>query len=414
MGSSLVALCADEESLRHPEMLGLAEERLAAQEWLRLFSQGEAARSFLRADREVEEVWVASSDDVDPINLAATLKKDRPDRRVGLLAEQRTGSLSSRANAGGIDAVFTRQAFLARYAEKKGVQVRGTVAQAETIPPARRSMQKQTRSANAFVLPVVSGSGGAGKSSVAVLAAVMAQTWGLKTLLLDFDFQFGDAARLLGEKDALTADAAAACLDKFDRLAPTRGLPAVIAAPEKLETAEALQSQANLLLDAACTRFDAVIVNTGATWQEQHAVALERCSKTLFLVDQRASSVHAAKHALELCGRCGIATTPFVFAVNHCSKTAPLTSIDVSCALGGVTACELHEGGSEVEELLSAGQAATLIRTKNPLCESIEKALGDMLPDCRKPVDAKAADSGARKLIGAYLPRRRKDTPCPC
>ena len=34
----------------------------------------------------VSEVWVASSDDVEPINLAATLKRDRADRRVCLLS----------------------------------------------------------------------------------------------------------------------------------------------------------------------------------------------------------------------------------------------------------------------------------------------------------------------------------------
>ena len=46
--------------------------------------------------------------------------------------------------------------------------------------------------------PVVSGSGGAGKSTVSVLSALIAQRMGYNTLLLDFDLQFGDAPALMG------------------------------------------------------------------------------------------------------------------------------------------------------------------------------------------------------------------------
>ncbi|MFQ9180674.1 MAG: hypothetical protein ACLR3C_12835 [Eggerthella lenta] len=91
MSGSLVALCADTTSLQHPESIGLAGENLAAQDWLRIFSSAEEARRFLRTDRLVDEV-VASSDDVAPINLAATLKRDRSDRCVCMLSFEDTGS----------------------------------------------------------------------------------------------------------------------------------------------------------------------------------------------------------------------------------------------------------------------------------------------------------------------------------
>ena len=94
--TALVALCADVTCLQHPETLGLAGENLASQEWLRLFASAAEARRFLRDDRSVGEVWVASCDDVAPINLAATLKRDRSDRCVCLVAFEGTGSLKSR------------------------------------------------------------------------------------------------------------------------------------------------------------------------------------------------------------------------------------------------------------------------------------------------------------------------------
>ena len=123
-----VALCADTESIRRPDLIGLAGENLARQEWLRLFSSGEEARRFLRADRSVAEAWVAGCDDVEPINLAAALKRDRADLRVCLLAFQGTGSLMSRATAAGIDASLTRQAFVERYtaAKRRHVPTGGT------------------------------------------------------------------------------------------------------------------------------------------------------------------------------------------------------------------------------------------------------------------------------------------------
>ena len=123
----LVALCADEASMAHPELIGLADERLFAQPWLRLFTSGSEIRTFLRHDRAVDEVWVVSCDDVEPINLAATIKGDRSDVRVCLVSFQGTGSLRSRASAANIDATLTRQAFVTRYAAFKRVRSAATL-----------------------------------------------------------------------------------------------------------------------------------------------------------------------------------------------------------------------------------------------------------------------------------------------
>ncbi|WP_278853535.1 P-loop NTPase family protein [Gordonibacter pamelaeae] len=145
--------------------------------------------------------------------------------------------------------------------------------------------------------------------------------------------------------------------------------------------------------------------------------ALERCSKALFLVDQRPSSLRACRHALELCSRCGIATGPFLFAANRCAKGAPLTSIDVSCALRGAPAVELRDGGGEVEELLGAGQPLDLIAAKNDLCTSLEHVLVDLLPGCEGRTLSLAEPSGARRERRFGRGRRRvgrRGAPCPC
>lgn len=443
----LVALCVDETSMGHPELIGLAEEKLFAQQWLRLFSSGADVRAFLRNDRSVDEVWVVSCDDVEPINLAATIKGDRGDLRVCLVSFQGTGSLLSRASAAGIDATLTQQAFAIRYAAFKRVRSvphpppgasdpstlrdsgplfqpqepfsetseasseprrlhPSAVVDVPSVEPEARQIEfplTQEAASDALLLPIVSGSGGAGKSTVSVLSALLAQRRGLKTLLLDFDLQFGDMREMAGMPDALGIDDILADPARLAQLAPTADMPAVLGAPRHLEEAESIARQAPALLDALKRMFDVIIVNTGAAWAEQHAVLLERCSKALFLIDQRGSSIASCRRALDLCARCGIAVGPFLFAVNFCAKGAPLTSIDVSCALRGAQTIELADGGAEVEEIMSEGHPMDLIESGNPLVQSLDGFLEGVLP-----ASGASAEGSEAPFVGRIRRKRRR------
>ncbi|MCL2888958.1 MAG: chromosome partitioning protein ParA [Eggerthellaceae bacterium] len=415
-----VVLCADSESLSNPQIIGLDGENLRTQEWLRVFCSAIDARNYLKAAEQAKEVWVASSDDVDPINLAAALKKDSSEKGVYLLAFQGSGSLKSRANAAGLDGTLNQQDFIARYTKRKHEMAENGSGAAwatspdpatSPVPPASsapllpafrpqvqnlesqeaateagfehlraQAATKASPGKSAHILSVVSASGGAGKSTIAALSALFAQGLGHRTLLLDADLQFGDMRFFLGEEKPLTIDALINEPKLLNRLKPSGLKPALLAAPPHLEQSEALIGKLPGLLEALKAFFDVIVVNTGAFWSEQHAALLERSSTALFLVDQRSSSLRACKHALDLCVRCGIAVHPFLFAVNRCSRNAPLTSIDVSCALQGAHVIELPEGGRDVSELLAAGLPFELINTRNDLCIGIEKMLLELLP----------------------------------
>ena len=509
MSMPLVALCADEECFRHPELLGLEGENLLAQQWLMPFTSAEAARAALRDAASVQEVWVVSCTDVAPINLAAALKRDRVDRRVCMLTAQESGSLRSRTTAAGVDASLTRQAFVERYAQCKQAAMRaielqagigpgagcapageaaapqqaafgnapsaaspygtaamptagfsgtfeGAAAPAVTMAtsagvrpgvdvcagerpdrPCRpigdegafavtaspygtasglgasgsssaSTANAQHPAAKGFLLPVVSGSGGAGKSAVALLAAHAVQGLGLRTLLLDFDLQFGDMAQLMGVKKPLRIDEVLARPERLAQLACEGKVPALLAAPEHVDAAEAVVAQAPALLDAVRERFDVIVANTGGAWAEQHAVLLERSSKALFLVDQRAASVHAAQRALDLCARCGIAVNPFLFTLNGCGKGAPLSSMDVSCALKGVHVHELPDGGADVEELLAAGLVGDLVDSRNDLFEGIEELMAEILPGVSAATGSSREGPGMPFLRGKRSRKRKK------
>ena len=403
MSGARIALCVDEETWRNPALVGLEGESLEAQDWLAVYADGEEARAGIAADRAIVEAWVVSCEDVEPINLAATLKADRPELCVRLVGFEGNGSLYSRAYNASIDEVMEASSFVKRYADEKrrARPMRGVTADVpvavRAVPPAEELSAEEAVAAlplpatlppaatalarpRGFVLPIVSGSGGAGKSSVAVASAFIASKMGYRVLLLDYDLQFGDACALAGAAAGLAIDEALAHPEQLEQLLMKNLNPTVIAAPRRLEDAERTAHDAASFIDDLAGAFDLVVANTGAAWAEYHAALLERSSAALFLVDQRASSIRACRHALELCARCGIATGPFQFALNRCRKGSPLSPVDVSCALQGAFVHEIEDGGPDVEDFLGAGAVSDLIESGNPFCTSLERVLTKVLP----------------------------------
>ena len=480
-----IALCIDSQSVSWPAALGLEDENLAAQNWLQIFTSAQDARTSLREQSDVEEVWVLSADDMEAINLAAALKQDCMQRQVSLFAAEESGSLLSRADTAGIDEVLPLKLFARHYSQEKSrivsrvtvldseklsMQIGSTsvsdlvqapfqsqepyqgegffqaqifpqpkelsrlqelsqagelpqvegVLQAEELMQVKEPMKVQVRQVSdkvttytsslgegAFFLPVVSGAGGTGKSTISLLCAITAQRMGYKTLLLDFDLQFGNLRELLGCPKALSIEDVLEVPTRVTRLHSEQAFPALLACPRRLETCDAVIAEAAYLLESLLPRFDVIVANTGAFWMDIHALLLERASKALFLVDQRASSLHACKHALELCDRCGIATNPFVFAVNRCSKGSLFSALDVSCALQASAAVELRDGGRDVEEMLSAGTPLDLFAENNALCDSVEQVLCGILPPLSAgQMERFSVPENSRRLFGRRKSRK--------
>ncbi len=500
---SKTLLCIDSESFEHPELIGLADENLAAQPWLRVFSNAQDARMALNNDSELGAAWVVSTDDMEGINLAAALKNDRADCDIQLISFGGTGSEVGRCQAAGINLLRGRDEFIRRYSEKKGAAVLGpgsteraegaeklaqnTMLKEEphgemafldaepdlesirlegepcasgkevdskavrsmgesgwvgndslaggldaVVPKRSASKSAQPVSSGstepsqeelisrvvfqpvqtdktAYVVSVVGGNGGVGKSTVASCAATMLQGRGLKTLLVDADLQFGDMGFLLGKEDAFDIADLMAQPERLAQLEPKDGLPALICSPRKLEQSELIMNRIAELIDYLKGFFDVIVVNTGAFWSESHVQIIEASDKVLFMLDQRPSSVRSCSHALELCARCGIATQQFQYVLNFCSRHALLTSLDVSCALQGAHVEELKDGGKEVGELLGAGLPLELLASKNVFIDSLGKLMGQILPEALTAVGQDVAIQLAPKkryVFGGFRKRR--------
>lgn len=400
-----IMLCIDSYTLEHPEFMGLAGENVRGQSWLIVQTDPFEARRRVCENASIKEAWVISSDDIDGINLAAALKQDGCEQVVYVSFDS-LGSAASRCEAASIG-YWGQGTFLQAYAQKKDALrvdpepsglfepeepawklpqrtelVQGENKLAETTQSAAsRIMATQLipkakdTAADAFVLSVVSGSGGSGKSTIALLAACAFQQAGKKTLLLDADLQFGDLRFLSGIESALDVSDALEHPERFDELIPQSGLPALLASPKQLEHSELIMGRTKELIAYLKSRFDVIVINTGAFWSEQHAQIIESSDRVFFLLDQRPSSVRSCNHALDLCRRCGIAVQAFTFVLNFCTRQALLTSMDASCALQGATVHELKNGGREVGELLAAGLPLEVIKANNALYTSMSKLL---------------------------------------
>ncbi len=276
-----------------------------------------------------------------------------------------------------------------------------------TVATVKKASAKQIISQvkGAHIISVVSGSGGTGKSAIATMGALLAQKRGIKTLLLDADFQFGDLKYLLGYKETLEVSDILTHPEQIETLLKQDSWPALLSAPAKLEYSEIAEERIGELLAYLKPHFDLIIVNTGSFWSEFHLQLLEASNGVFFVIDQRPSSVRACNHALDLCARCGIATTSFSYLLNFCSKKSLLSTLDVSCALKGATVHEVKDGGAEVSELLGAGMAHKLSRVNNLFCSSMASLLEKTVFEYVKPSLDPAMNAAREK---STLPEKTK------
>ena len=386
---SKVLFCLDSESVKHPGLVGLGDEQLTTLGWMRVCCTAEEARAFAKSEVKLEEIWVASSNDMEAINLAAAIKHDSNEHSVLLVSPHPTGSTMSRAHMANIATILDEKAFARHYAKSK-----------------KRFSNGQTGIAHGTSIMVTSASGGAGKTAVAALAASISAQAGFRTLLIDANLQYGDAASCLKNAYAIDSEQILTDIDALSEISDEHILT-VTKAPSRLEQAESLTCELPTLLDAASAIFDVVVVDANSIWDDAQISLIERCTKVLFLVDQRASSAHASKRALDLLIRCGIATGSMQFALNRCSKSAAYSPIDISCSLQGASVFELRDGGREVEELMGIGMADELIAERNPLAESVSTLLSGWLPtvDPASTKTSKTAKGQSGTLLGKLIRR---------
>lgn len=169
-----------------------------------------------------------------------------------------------------------------------------------TVLPAEPTTQvvRQT------MLTVYSPRGGTGKSSLATNIALAIQqnpTMQLRTVLVDFDVNWGSVSSMLGIRPSLTIkdwiqhmddDAVMAqCLMKHDT-----GLQVLLAPVSPADEGLVTEDVARRLFEWLRTRFDVIVVDTGQVLRDSTIVAMEQADKVLIV---SRPDVPAIKHLSE-------------------------------------------------------------------------------------------------------------------
>lgn len=266
--------------------------------------------------------------------------------------------------------------------ERKPLEIPHTniEAQVSEAPEVRESAE---RGKQAVVAAFISGRGGVGKSSLAVLAAVQLRQLGVRVALLDMDLQFGDLSVLLGDEPGNTVVRLS-----LEDICAGKAIPAqnqssllLIEPPHNPELAEDLIQQVPGVLALLKSQRDIVLVNTSCLWNEAQAVLACSVDKLVVCMDQRATSVSAARQVVDLCVRLQIPSTKMHYLLNRCSRNALITDIDASLAMHGAPIVSIADGGADVDELLSLGCPLELLSAKAQLRQSVQKLGTELLAE---------------------------------
>lgn len=333
---------------------------------------------------------------VSDVNLAAAVVRDGGAGRVVLACESASGSLRSRATRAGIEQVIdlselARSGARARQGESGG----GLVARAPAPPPPSASPAPPVEGVKVVaerperrgpVIALCSGRGGVGKTSVAAVACVQAAAWGMRACLLDLDLSCGNAhslfgvtrgsdlARLVATEGPLSAVAS--------RLSQTVAPGVSVVGPcERPEDAELVAPRASELIDVLASEFDLVVVDTSATFTDAVAQAAQAADRLVLVSDGRAGSIASLARVSGLAVRLGVARTRIVRLENRADPRGRREPVLGRAEVGLEVARVLrtYEGGSEVGELLGAGQATELAKIGDPFADSVATALAQLL-----------------------------------
>ena len=394
--------CLNTEILAVPNMVGLTHEALDGDNVI-CATTAMQARRIAASMSSQDNVFVVGCDDMEPVNLASAIVFDNASINTLLSVDRITGSISTRAQAAGIGEVITYDDLASRFRcapiqskpSKSGKHERIVIEpdpiqlfedDIQEIDDALSiSKKKSAGNKNCWIMSVYSGSGGVGKSTISALASNLLSALDKKILMIDCDLQFGDLDHIGGAVIKTEFENVQNDLDGLKSFASQepQGRPFLIKAPEKLEDAELVGKNIENLLLTASEYFDGIVVNTGSSWSDIHAILLEISNCNLFLIDQRVSSVRSCQHALELASRMNIATHSFSFALNNCAKKSMLTGLDVMGAVNASKVYEIKNGGEKVEQYLSSGRIRDYLSEKSDMCISVFEMVADLCPLCK-------------------------------
>jgi pilus assembly protein CpaE len=205
---------------------------------------------------------------------------------------------------------------------------------------AKRSVPTVTRAQLGRVVTVFSPKGGTGKTVTASnLGAALAKQ-GRKTLLLDLDLQFGDAAIVMGiepEKTIYDLVVAPGELDVEKLAGYTTKHPCgldILPAPLRPEDAELVtESKITRLLEVAREQYEVIVVDTSPFFHGPMLATLDRTDELLVICGLDVPTLKNVRLAMQTLELLSFPTSRIRFVLNRANTKVGLSKREVESAL---------------------------------------------------------------------------------
>lgn len=226
------------------------------------------------------------------------------------------------------------------------------------------------------LITIVSASGGAGKSTLALVIGHLTAARGIKTAIVEGDLQFGDMGFWLGLDVNLSSLAQGeACIP-----VPISAQLDLFKAPALPEVAEEISDAAACLVEDARTNYELVIADTGQFWSGLTGELLCNSDLVLLLMDQRRASAYGAIKALELCQRLSIPGARIACVFNRASGIPRNDFEHIEDALGCEELFRLADGKASVEALIGTCRIEEFVEGGMAPVPDVEQLLAKLLP----------------------------------
>ncbi|HET8527412.1 MAG TPA: AAA family ATPase [Gaiellaceae bacterium] len=247
--------------------------------------------------------------------------------------------------------------------------------------------QLQTAAHRGRVITVFSPKGGTGKTVISTnLAALLAKQEGRRTLLLDLDLQFGDAAIVLGLEPTKTIYDLVVAPGELDseKLAGyvTKhpcGLD-VLAAPLRPEDAELIvESKVTALLEVARTSYDAIVVDTSPFFHGPMLATLDRTDQLLVLCGLDVPTLKNVRLALQTLELLSFPASRIHYVMNRSSANVGLKTREVEDGLKVKVGTELPMDRS-VQVCVNRGEPAVLAEPRSEFSRGVAAIAKQVAP----------------------------------
>lgn len=231
---------------------------------------------------------------------------------------------------------------------------------------------------------VFSPKGGTGKSVIAANLGVALAMNGISTLLVDLGLELGDAALILGADPRRTIYdlvAAPGALDeeKLRGYATrhTSGLD-VLPAPLRPEQAELVtEEKVGRILDVARDAYDAVVVDTPASFHGTVLAAVDRTDALLLVCELDMATLKNVRVTLETLQLLRVPAERISLVLNQPSPTRAMKRSELEAALGSRVRFEVPY---DAEVPAAIGLGKPLVLSGGGFAKAVSKMAGELVP----------------------------------